>query len=227
MYWLHERLLELEAEINALIKTKEDDFENYNDYQHNALIKEWNSIQRILSTSQASIDNNYSPYWSVVSRLIRDEHYWFCNKCGINLASNRDLLHLHHKDRNKRNNDDANLEPLCIVCHATCIGHSHLTDEITNEIRFVIYKKRYLLAQEFKEHLPYLKIKSPNKLKCEDDTLREIIIDYGHWMHALHSQKILPITKAQARFVDVCNKKKKPKSLFEQSWYYYMLENDL
>ncbi len=227
MYWLNERLLELEAEINALIKTREDDSDNYDYEKYEELIKEWNSIQRTLSTSQASIDKNYSPYWSVVSRLIRDEHYWFCNKCGINLSSNRDLLHLHHKDRNRINNDDANLEPLCIICHATCLGHSHLIDEITDEMKCVIYKKRALLSVESKKHLPYLKMTCSHKLKHADNELREIIINYGCWMHALYSNKIHPFTKAQARFVDVCNKKKNPKSSFERAWHYYMLENDL
>jgi 5-methylcytosine-specific restriction endonuclease McrA len=39
-----------------------------------------------------------------------------CNRCGYN--SYIDILEVHHKDRNRKNNDISNLEILCPNCHS-------------------------------------------------------------------------------------------------------------
>lgn len=38
-----------------------------------------------------------------------------CERCGYN---KKEILNVHHKDRNKKNNDQTNLELLCPNCHA-------------------------------------------------------------------------------------------------------------
>ncbi len=38
-----------------------------------------------------------------------------CNRCGFNQPI--EILEVHHKDRNKNNNVEANLEVLCPTCH--------------------------------------------------------------------------------------------------------------
>lgn len=38
------------------------------------------------------------------------------NKCG--LCGSKDLLHIHHVDYDKKNNDPANLVTLCLPCHS-------------------------------------------------------------------------------------------------------------
>ena len=40
-----------------------------------------------------------------------------CERCGFNLVPQ--ILGVHHKDRNKHNNDLSNLEVLCPNCHST------------------------------------------------------------------------------------------------------------
>lgn len=37
-----------------------------------------------------------------------------CERCGYNKI---EILHLHHKDRNRRNNELGNLELICPNCH--------------------------------------------------------------------------------------------------------------
>jgi len=37
-----------------------------------------------------------------------------CERCGY---SKREILHVHHKDRNRNNNDLKNLELICPNCH--------------------------------------------------------------------------------------------------------------
>ncbi len=40
-----------------------------------------------------------------------------CERCGF--SSDPAILHIHHKDRNRRNNAESNLEILCPNCHET------------------------------------------------------------------------------------------------------------
>lgn len=49
-------------------------------------------------------------------RKICFEHYeQKCNKCGFDEIPQ--IIQVHHKDRNRNNNDISNLEPLCPNCH--------------------------------------------------------------------------------------------------------------
>ena len=43
-------------------------------------------------------------------------HYWEINQCMICWA--KGILHIHHKDKNRRNNKYTNLIKICISCHA-------------------------------------------------------------------------------------------------------------
>ena len=46
-------------------------------------------------------------------RLLEDRG-GICERCGY---SKKEVLHLHHKDRNRNNNDPSNLELICPNCH--------------------------------------------------------------------------------------------------------------
>jgi hypothetical protein len=56
-----------------------------------------------------------------------------CWKCG-----RRDNLHIHHKDRDRRNNDLANLELLCVKHHARwhrgCEGSATMPEDIRTRL---------------------------------------------------------------------------------------------
>lgn len=54
----------------------------------------------------------YAPGWPEISRAIRER-----DRCCAECGSNR-RLHVHHKDRDKLNNDPANLITLCNSCHS-------------------------------------------------------------------------------------------------------------
>ena len=51
---------------------------------------------------------------SVKERIKRRRGY-ICNACGKKKLSRN--LEIHHKDRNRHNNDPSNLRVLCIACH--------------------------------------------------------------------------------------------------------------
>lgn len=64
--------------------------------------------------------NEYTEDWNQVSRRCREEAGWICEKCHAYLGKSHDrkFLHVHHIDGQKYNNVRANLEVLCIQCHA-------------------------------------------------------------------------------------------------------------
>lgn len=43
-----------------------------------------------------------------------DQRGGTCERCGY---SKKEILHVHHKDRNRKNNDPSNLELICPNCH--------------------------------------------------------------------------------------------------------------
>jgi len=57
------------------------------------------------------------------TRTIREAHPW-CNRCGW--RDEPEVLHVHHRDRDRKNNRLANLEVLCPNCHA--IDHLRAKD---------------------------------------------------------------------------------------------------
>ena len=56
-----------------------------------------------------------------------EERGMICERCGYN---KKEILHIHHKDRNRNNNDFGNLELICPNCHYEehYLGKSWLKD---------------------------------------------------------------------------------------------------
>ena len=50
---------------------------------------------------------------AIKSRLLKERGIQ-CERCGYN---KKEILHVHHKDRNRKNNSSANLELICPNCH--------------------------------------------------------------------------------------------------------------
>ena len=68
---------------------------------------------------------NYRKNWSYISHNFRKNKNFTCEECGVVLSreDHQKLTDTHHKDSNKRNNEDDNLECLCKICHSK--EHSH------------------------------------------------------------------------------------------------------
>lgn len=75
-------------------------------------------------------EQGYVLDWPNISGLRRAARGYRCQYCSIALEARRDLLHVHHCDRDKTNNEENNLLVLCAVCHSGLAGHAHLLDRI-------------------------------------------------------------------------------------------------
>jgi hypothetical protein len=99
----------------------------------------------------------YTREWQKISRSYRVKRNFTCESCGIKIDDliNRRYLHTHHKNGDKTNNRENNLECLCILCHSfKDIKHEENFDKkrMLNEIKvFVkIYREQLeLLKNQF------------------------------------------------------------------------------
>lgn len=64
--------------------------------------------------------NIYSSIWDKISRQIKTNRNYTCEKCGYIPKSDNDkrYMHTHHENGDKRNNKEDNLQVLCIKCHS-------------------------------------------------------------------------------------------------------------
>lgn len=63
--------------------------------------------------------------WEQISKAYRERRDYTCEHCGVHIDDplDRRFIHVHHKDGNKANNRESNLECLCIDCHAHIDAH--------------------------------------------------------------------------------------------------------
>jgi hypothetical protein len=77
----------------------------------------------------STVDNQgggYTADWSSISSNLRSELNYTCEQCGVNLKANLKLLHTHHINGNKSDNNRNNLRVLCVDCHKKQPHHGHL-----------------------------------------------------------------------------------------------------
>lgn len=79
----------------------------------------------------------YTRDWESISRAYREKHNYVCENCGLEITDDydRQYIHVHHKDGNKLNNQESNLQCLCLYCHAHVDDH-HFKRLTTGANRF-------------------------------------------------------------------------------------------
>ena len=68
----------------------------------------------------------YVSDWKQISRKFREKKRWRCESCKLDLSSYENLLHTHHVDGDKKNNNPSNLKALCADCHRKQPKHGHM-----------------------------------------------------------------------------------------------------
>ena len=84
--------------------------------------------------------------WEQISKAYREKQNYTCERCGLHIEDplDRRFIHVHHKDGNKANNSNSNLECLCIDCHAHVdSNHEQNFSEGANSILLKTFRKKY------------------------------------------------------------------------------------
>ena len=64
-----------------------------------------------------AMSGSYTADWAALSMEIRREASFCCDECKVNLIGSPGLLHVHHINGVKNDNQRSNLRPLCADCH--------------------------------------------------------------------------------------------------------------
>ena len=68
----------------------------------------------------------YTSDWKQVSEEVRKQKNYTCQECKVCLKDNKNLLHTHHINGVKSDNDKNNLQALCADCHRKQDFHQHM-----------------------------------------------------------------------------------------------------
>lgn len=92
--------------------------------------------------------SGYVRDWPRISYLYRKSKMWKCEVCSLDLSSKRMLLHTHHVNRDKKNNDYSNFLSLCVRCHSDQPFHDHM--KLNNKFAYQIEECKLMLGEQQK-----------------------------------------------------------------------------
>lgn len=102
-------------------------------------------------TGQKDVDIfGYTRDWEDISRTYREKHNYICEHCSLEITDgyDRQYIHVHHKDKNKLNNNESNLQCLCIYCHANVDDrHRQRLTTGANRFAYEYFIKKYKKGQ--------------------------------------------------------------------------------
>lgn len=81
------------------------------------------TIRRIETVTQIQ---TYQPSHDDLSKKYREAVKWCCQRCSVDCSDYQYLLHMHHRDGDRSNNERSNLSIFCIDCHSKEPMHEHL-----------------------------------------------------------------------------------------------------
>ena len=113
-------------------------------FDNNDFVK---SLKNVISSDKMDVDIfGYVRDWEDISRLYREKMDYTCERCGVHIEDPFDqrYIHCHHKNGDKTNNLDDNLECLCIDCHSK-VNPQHMArfSKGANKILLDDFRKKY------------------------------------------------------------------------------------
>ncbi len=69
--------------------------------------------------------SGYPPDWDEISAAYREKCGYKCADCSVDCSAHHHLIDAHHKNRDKSDCRDRNLQCLCKLCHAEQHKHEH------------------------------------------------------------------------------------------------------
>lgn len=87
---------------------------------------------------EINLRTGYTKDWQEISTKIKDKHNWTCEKCGVQVSQfDHTFIEVHHKNKNKIDNRESNLQCLCIKCHSE-VDATHVRNFSTPSQRLLI-----------------------------------------------------------------------------------------
>lgn len=128
---------------------------------HNAMhfnLKEFFSTYSSMfqySPTYTSIDDvGYANNWTEISRKVREEAAYICEKCSLDLKDHQDLCHVHHINGAKQDNSRQNLQVLCADCHRKeHLGHMHVSKVDMQRITALRRQQKLLITCSWEKAL--------------------------------------------------------------------------
>lgn len=71
-------------------------------------------------------NGDYTQDWPKIAGGLKAANNYSCEECQVNLKGHKRLLHVHHINGNKSDNDRRNLKVLCVDCHRHQPYHQHI-----------------------------------------------------------------------------------------------------
>jgi hypothetical protein len=102
---------------NGYLTDPRRQFEIRKNFSLKDFFAEHSSLFRFLPTSFIERKEGYADNWREISERTRANKGYCCESCELDLNAYKYLLHTHHMDGNKRNNQPSNLKALCADCH--------------------------------------------------------------------------------------------------------------
>lgn len=87
----------------------------------------------------------YTRDWQEISKNFRERHNYTCERCGVQVSPfETEYMHVHHRNGDKTNNRDTNLECLCIKCHSEVDPtHVHNFSTRTQQMLIKLFLQNY------------------------------------------------------------------------------------
>lgn len=88
----------------------------------------------------------YVKDWERISQAYRTKHNFTCERCGVQVEPGFDhqFMQTHHKNGNKTDNRESNLECLCIECHSDVDdAHRHNFSLGGNKVLLEEFRRKY------------------------------------------------------------------------------------
>lgn len=150
------------------LKSKPDKNIIFDSFSFVKFFETYSSYFKSLPDSTINVDSaTYSSDWPAISSRIKNEVSYICQQCGVDLDSEKKLLHVHHVDGVKRNNDHNNLRSICCDCHKKQPHHGHLYIKPMD----VITINRLRREQHKFDNSDYSQL-----IKCADTALEGLIL---------------------------------------------------
>jgi 5-methylcytosine-specific restriction endonuclease McrA len=99
------------------------------------------TLDSCYSHARDLLGHEYQGYvreWKGISFAYRKSKNWTCEDCNLNLKNHKHLLHTHHVNMDKKNNDYSNFRALCVDCHSKQPFHyERMSIKFAKEIEFI------------------------------------------------------------------------------------------